>query len=404
MLIMMIRLDEAQKMLDPVLKRNRNDKAKKDQWVWYAKEKYNCPISTLRLCMQRSNFIESMEKDKFILYCFVDAISQTEPDVLVEDFFTKKEINDYSQIKYETKQVDISNFDAIRITENDFLVTMSARNLVELKNSDVIQYNPNTQRQLKHVTHGNVEYYAIDINKNTVAKIKDLLISGKYIADTITINMDETAEFSFSDNRLSIQKLDHFDIVDGMHRLSAMMELYREYPDWDYTFPVRITYFSESVAQNLIYQLSQQTKLKKIDLMSLDNNSYATNLIQKLDTDSRCDLKNYLNRNNNTINYSWAVQILNELYFKDKKKKYSNAELIELRNELIDSINYCMSFKYDMLEKIWSYEETAAMFMCFKERSVEHYNSFVEQINLTMTSTRRLLTYTKYLKIINDLS
>lgn len=65
----------------------------------------------------------------------------------------------------------------------------------------------------------------------------------------------------------------------SQHRYIAISDLSNLNEDFDYPMELRSTMFSESKAQQMIWQKDQKTKMRKIESDSLNQNNFANQVI-----------------------------------------------------------------------------------------------------------------------------
>jgi len=298
-----------------------------------------------------------------ILYCFVKLF---EPE-MVSHYFTETEINKYSEFKYSVKKIKFPlKFRMIQINEDQWSGTISVKEFMKLRDAQLIYYNENTQRQMKLVRDGDVEYYTIDLNKKSIAQITELLRTDNYIPDPITLNMPEDTWFSYDEGEceLSIREIDHFDILDGYHRYIALSNLYNINKRFDYNMELRITCFSEGKAQQFIWQQDQKTKLKRIDSESMNQSNAGSQVIAKLNFDKAFDLCGSISRNDGLIDFASMAKLINEFYFREINKKEERIVIIKTANDLRDKINGLVAERPKLLEKKWNYKFLLSVVFC----------------------------------------
>lgn len=247
-------------------------------------------------------------------------------------------------------------YDMIQIADDQWIGKISVRELMQLRDAQIIKYNENTQRVMKRVHKGNEEIYQISLNKKAILSMEELFRDGIYIPNTITLNMPEGTNFTYRNGTLVIKKLDHFDITDGYHRYIAMSNLYNEDNSFDYPMELRITNYSEDKSRQLIWQEDQKTKMSRIDSDSMNMNSAANKVVQRLNVSPLFNLAGQINTNRGIINSAELAEIIKATYFPVSKifsKKKELESIISAENEIRDGINYVTSEDMELLEKPW---------------------------------------------------
>ena len=259
--------------------------------------------------------------------------------------------------KYETPKLPKQlTYEMIQIADDQWIGKISVKELMQLRDAQIIKYNENTQRVMKRIHKGYEEIYQISLNKKAILSMEELFRDGIYIPNTITLNIPEGTDFIYRNGTLIIKKLDHFDITDGYHRYIAMSNLYNEDNDFDYPMELRITNYSEDKSRQLIWQEDQKTKMSRIDSDSMNMNSAANKVVQRLNVSSLFNLAGQLNTNKGIINSAELAEIIKVTYFPVSKifsKKKELEAIIKAEQEIREGINYVTSKDMELLEKPW---------------------------------------------------
>ena len=106
--------------------------------------KYNIPISlSSDICANRADISEFND---FIAFAVLDTLSHKE----ISKYFTAEEIKALSNQKYitETFELPLVFENMVEIAPDQWIGKITAKELMHLKDSQVIKYNENTQRTL----------------------------------------------------------------------------------------------------------------------------------------------------------------------------------------------------------------------------------------------------------------
>ena len=173
-------------------------------------EQFNMPISLAAdICAGRELIAE---QNDFVAFVMLYGLAPKE----VNRYFTDEEIAIFSKEKFEHTGFELPLVfkNMVQIAPDQWIGRITAKELMALKDAQVIKYNENTQRTMRRVVRGESRYYKIALNEKSVKEIKDALESGAYISDDITLNMpQETTEFTFSKGKITISELDKLDII-----------------------------------------------------------------------------------------------------------------------------------------------------------------------------------------------
>lgn len=144
----------------------------------------------------------------------------------------------------------------IKVNEENYLTAISYKNLAKWYVDNIITYNFKTQRLSKKSVSkrtGQIKETP-DIKKPSVRNIKKLMLEGKYEPSTIIINvlLDGQSEISYEEGQLTIHEGSTVNIIDGAHRLEAVVGVMEERPDFEGYLNVDIKHFPLEKAQYLL--------------------------------------------------------------------------------------------------------------------------------------------------------
>lgn len=307
----------------------------------YMMDKYNFRLGEAAdLITQKSPLTT---ENVYVCFCVADALAQIDNRVKLEDWFTDKEISTFSS---EIIQRDKFKFPitipAIQITDDQWIGTCDCDFLMKLREAQKIYYNTNTQRTLQRIVKNGQESYRIMLNRTAVQEIKTAYDNETYIPDTISLNMPEDTEFWYNAEKreIVIENLDHFDIIDGFHRYTAMCMEKDANPDFNYPMELRIVQYDEIKAKQFIWQQDQKTKMKKLDSESLNVSAPENIVAEKLNRNPMFNLHGELNRNGGKIALQDFVNVVRFLYFKGVKKEEERKLINAVTNDLFNKLNY----------------------------------------------------------------
>lgn len=333
-----------------------------DEWSEQLVSKYNMPVSKATdLLTLRSDIV--YEND-FTLYCVANVVASVD----LEKYYTKEERMSYAHMKFKsTKKTLPLTFKLVKVADDQWIGSTTAKQLMELRDAQLINYNENMQRTMRHIMNGDIEYYRIMLNKHSVKSIEGLYDNNTYVPNTITLNVNpDTVTYSYDENtsEFTISKMEHFDIIDGYHRYIAISDLSNLNEDFDYPMELRITMFSESKAQQMIWQEDQKTKMRKIESDSLNQNNFANQVINFINSDGNHLLHGKISRNRAVVNSAYLGNIIQYLYA-PKVRRASDA--ITVRAEIANGLNNYISANPTELDSSWSFEKTLAIIALIQE-------------------------------------
>ena len=379
------------------LERGVIDKKKMKELTKALNEKYDIPVSIASDIISLRSDIQYATD--FILFCIT---SELMPN-LIESHYSDGEIEKYSNAKYtQRKSVFPLHFTMIKISDDQWIGSITAKELIKLRDMQLINYNENAQRTMQHILRGDVEYYRIALNKSAVSQIENLYSNGTYISNTITLNIPETEyDYKYDEDThdFVISKIDHFDIIDGYHRYIAMSNLINK-GSFDYPMELRITTFSDSKDQQMIWQEDQKTKMRRVDSKSLNQNDFATRICNQINADKQSNLCGLISRNKGVINAAYFCNIVQMLYATQVKNR---GDEIKLKNEISAGLNKLTSEDVSLLNTPWTFEYTLAAILAVSADAVsantvtelkEKIGSFHSKI-LTQAEVRRVKNLVK---------
>ena len=306
-------------------------------------KKYNIPmnlsIDVLTLRESANNY------DDFILF----AISEVFLKGSVSRYFSKTEIKEYSKKKFAIEKIKFPiKWKMVQVSEDQWVGSISVKELMLLRDARLIFYNENTQRPLSRKTVNGEEFYHITINEAAVKAITESYLNGTYIPNVITLNIPETADLSYQNGEIIIKSIDKFDILDGYHRYVAMQRIWAENKDFDYNMEFRLVCFPEEKAKQFIWQEDQKTKMTKIDSDSLNQNNVANQIVNRLN--QKAPFTGLINNNRGIIDSGSLSYFLN-VYF--GKTKQTRKDMIELSDRIYKKFLLLVDADPDILEKKW---------------------------------------------------
>lgn len=288
----------------------------------------------------------------------------------LEFFFTNQEIEFYKKTKYHIDDVSFPlKFRMLQVTNDQWIGTISVKQLMKLRKAQLINYNINAQRTMQKIIRGDKASYKITVNKTAVSQILNSYKKNIFIPNTITLNMpvETFPDFDYDEETcyLNIRSLQHFDITDGYHRYIAMCRIFDMDKDFDYNMEIRIINFTEDKAKQFIFQEDQKTKMSKIASKSMDMNHAANIVATRLNESVRFNLKGLVSRNDGVINFGDFSALINYFYFRGVTKEKENTTIIQATKELTENFNMFTEYNTEYLEKPMSYSTLLAAMFCF---------------------------------------
>lgn len=321
------------------------------KWIKQADEEYKMPekISSDYITMRKT----LVEADTFTLFILTDIVFGMPK---LKEFFAPAELKQLAKEEWYIEKVSFPlKFDMTRINDSQYIGKISVKELMLLKDAQLINYNENAQRTMKHIVKGETEYFQIALNKEAVRAIMNSYESDLYIPNTITLNLPEEADYSYDEKKkqLVIHSLKYFDILDGYHRYIAMSKIYSQDPEFDYEMELRIVRFEESKAKRFIWQEDQKTKMRKVDSDSMDSAKVSNKIVDRINNDSRFILSGKVSRNKGIINASYLANIIEVVLLKGIRKSDELAHIKLVSGTLMNDIEWWVDGHPQFLSTPW---------------------------------------------------
>lgn len=378
---MKIREEDAAKIVKKELNQFQWDKDKRNEATEYLEKQYNFPSGRFAdYYTQRLSVEDAAHSRRDILFYLASAIDLVDKQAkAVQTIFTPVEIKGFGGTKFEIKKTKFPiRIKCVRVADDQWIGATDVHFLMELRASQLINYNTNAQRVVQRlISHGN-EIYRISINKKQVREIRNSFEEGEYIPNTITLNIpqkerldDPTPAPDFyydkKENELVIRSIDHFDIPDGYHRYIAMAQIYDIDEQFNYPMELRITNFSEAKAREMIWQEDQKTRMSKIDSNSMTTRLPANRIVDKLNTDPTSNWSHCISRKGEIVDYGELAAVIDYFYVKGKKITKQNEQdfVLETVMKIEPILNSVIMYIPELRKKV-DFKDLMIIFYCLQ--------------------------------------
>ena len=327
------------------------------------------------------------EFTNYEMFCFLYALDKNK----LKKYFTDKEIKLFSNEKYETETIEmpIEFTNMIQIAEDQFIGKTTLQWLMKAKKARIINYDPNEQRALRRVKHGETEIWKPWVSTKNVSEIKESMLNGTYIPDPITLNIPDGSSYYYDNGKLVIESLVNgmFNLDDGYHRYLAMSQIHDFDKEFDYPMEIRIVNFDNAKANQFIFQQDQKTSMKKVVSDSYDPNSVANRIIQRMNMDPLFNLNGKIGRNNALISSPILGKLITFFYPKDKNIN-ENIFVVETKNDLVKKFNVISDADTKYMNKKYTEKELIIIMYVFSNNMIKP-EEYIDTINLLMDKTRK---------------
>ena len=221
-----------------------------------------------------------------------------EENLKVENYFNEKEIKTAKQYDYQYENTEeqielpLTMENVLQIDTQNYLTFWDAKFANKLL-SDLLIYNPETQRESKIIKRNNQVEFAIKLYPKSVKEMTAKLLQGKLHYTTITINaLVGTAEsgneltYNHRKQELTVNEGTALNILDGMHRLTAIKNALEQNPDLKHVVQVAVKNFNLSQAKEYLAEVSKQNAVSKTRIKELEKGRFADITVDYLKRES----------------------------------------------------------------------------------------------------------------------
>lgn len=336
-----------------------------------------------RMSIENASLLE-----KYALYYAMD---QIEGSNLIKRHFADEQINLLRKQKFSKEKIKFPmKFHCIQIADDQWIGKISVGELVGLYNAQLIHYNVNAQRIMKRIVRGGNVTYRIAINQHAVKQIHDLMKLGRYIPNTITLNIPVDADYLYDkqSETLLIKSADYFDIADGYHRLLALRKLYEE-EGTDFNMELRLVSFRDDKTQQFIFQEDQKTKMAAIESASLNRYDIANSVVRALnEEDYNFCWSGNIRRDGGLVNFADLACIVSFFYVKgtDIKSGQERQTVNKIKNDLYKKLNTIC----DAIPDIGELNYSKLMLIVYCTRTFEDGSEMVLHVQNGLASINQL--------------
>ena len=323
-------------------------------------------------------------------------------EVKVSYYFSEREIKEYSQYKYQANSLKFPFTFASQMVEikpdEQYIGRTSVKELMQLRDAQIINYNANTQRTMTLKRGNDYEYYKITLNRKAVDQISELLQKKDFIPNTLTFNLSPETNFTYKNGKLTINEQVPFDILDGYHRYIAMSNLYNLDETFDYPMEIRILFLSEENAKQFIYQEDQRTPLSKADSNAMNKNDAGVKVCRFV----KQKLGNEIVSQQGIINETLLVKLIDLLYIKNNTT-YERSKLISIANEIVSIVEDAAMDIPELLDTKWSNNFTIVMIGLATKKELKGKELYITALETTKTLIKEEKVEQLTLKRLNKL-
>lgn len=292
----------------------------------------------------------------------------------VNDYYSDKEIKNYSTSKANKQKFKypIIFENVLRVDADQWVTTITVKELCELYNNNILIYNPATQRNPKVKNVGGFTTYRININRRSVLQIRNLLERNLFISNDLSLNIRGAYRYDSLENEIIIEE-DGLDVIDGFHRLMAIIELSVTDPEFDETFILNLMNFSEEKAKRFIAQQDKRNKINRSYSRSLDNTRYENLIVTRLNEDpDSCFYGRIKPFGENRIDSGKMIEAVGYLF-----KPQSNNDVSKMEVEIRNGLNAIVNDNPAVEETINDHDMRVAL-CCIRRDAINRFMKYKE--------------------------
>ena len=367
-------LKELRKQLDKVALQKETP----NRLAEYCLDNYNIPIS-VSMDLITDRVALSQEKDE-VIYCLTEALNKVCRKDLVSKYYTSKDQESYENFTYHKSKVSFPIIiPAIDIDEErQWIGKVSAKQLIEWKSLGLIRYNIEKQRVRKKIVRGDDVSYKIDVKEKSVNQISKLMDNNEFIPNTITLDLPEDDEnlnfhYDYDKRELIIDKLDHFDITDGFHRLLGMERSAMKNPGFDYRMELRITFFPIYRTQSFIFQEDQTNKMTATNSNSMNKGRASNVVVDRLnEMGNNCNICGQIKRSGGILDYAALSDLVEYFFFNGYYgKEYNFKDIGEVVPKVTSLINAFVDAEPEYYEQYINYRMLSTYFYMVLTKGID---------------------------------
>jgi hypothetical protein len=280
-------------------------------------------------------------------------------------FFAVNEIevaNIYEIKKENNEKFPIILPNTIKMNDQQYFTSVSIEYLMRFLEKQVASYNPETQRNMIVKEYKDKIVSTININKKSIDEMTNLMLSELFIPNVITFNIQQNGndniDFNVKNNILTINSGD-IDIIDGWHRIKAMMNAYRINSSITLTTGIMFTNFDVPKAQTFIVQEDKRNQISKKYIKTIDYNNLSNLITKKINESPNSYLKDKITVNSIYIKSGQALILQDKLIdtIKYTFNPQENIDVIKQSKFIIEGLNTVIENNPDLLtsssEVLW---------------------------------------------------
>jgi hypothetical protein len=273
--------------LESILREIKEDKKLQKQIDDLLSSQHNIPRGTLNEAIINIDSIDTFESVE--LAAFVSTLNQilNRAEIKPSNYFSATDLKKAAKYKKNRNEFEYpyTIYGVLKASDTEYVAVFSAKEIALLWNSGALTYNFQTQRLSKKrkKADGTVTEKP-DVKIASVKKITQLMLKGEYKSNSLLFNIlvDGDDNIEYDDGELTIHEGTNINLIDGMHRVQAMLNAIEQDPDYDYNFVVVIRHLPLTEAQSLLSQVNTTNRFDKTHAKYLGSESISSQIAKEL--------------------------------------------------------------------------------------------------------------------------
>ncbi|MEK8132966.1 DNA sulfur modification protein DndB [Paenibacillus filicis] len=303
----------------------------------------NIPRGTFAELLVNPDKINTLEKDELVFLLVTVYQVTNDERIRPTHFFSEKDINKTKKYKRAAE----STFSYPYTFENtvlgtpdgkEFVTIMTYKEVADIWNNKLLTYNYQTQRlSKKKVTAKGKLTEKADVNIKSVKNITRLMLERKYKADTLLFNIlvNGNDNIDYDNGELTIHEGTSVNLIDGMHRVQAILSVLEEEPDYVGFINVAIKHYPLQEAQFMLGQVNTVNRFDKTLIKNYMAESHGAQIAKDLmnipELRSRISIKTTLDKKLSYLtNFAILSEAIDSIFDpQNTKERYDATEVLK---------------------------------------------------------------------------
>lgn len=294
-----------------------------------------------KLFIDRSNLRMVDDTELIVILnaiCTVAHYEQLNPNQFYKEELVKRALKLRKKLNQSYLSLPLELNSVLRVTKQDYLTVLSYKQIYELHESKIITYNLETQRIAKKIRTKVGEIVKMPtIKKESVQSIYQMMKRREYDPSTIILNIlvDGYDNIEYDEGTLIIGEGTTVNIIDGYHRIQAIIRIIQEDPNYEGYMNVDIKHYPILKAKKLLATTNTTNPFDKTQRMKFASSTYGAEIVNTLENlpelKERISEKGFISKTFNEITtYSIMVNSIDAAFQpQNNKEKYEIEEFLK---------------------------------------------------------------------------